>query len=859
MNHVLDRRPFRGVLIGLFALLAACGSSTAPEGSSAAPGSGSVTPLPSPPPLADASCADPAAATSERIALLGDNELLEVIVSFDGDGPVRGERLRLLETLGLTGLRLQRLPIVGVLATRAQIAQIEQMPGVRSVRWNAPLSYEDDIARELTSVDQAQAAPELVNAQGEPITGKGVTILVNDSGIDATHPDLFFGDKVVANALGHLNLRSLTESEMAPFTPIEGVPNTDLLGSHGTHVAGIAGGDGSASDGRFAGAAKGASIAGYGSGAAILVLDTLGGFDYALKLLDESPELNLRIVTNSFGNTGDVGTCFDPNDPTNIATKKLADRGVIVVFSAGNAGSGQDTITGNFKKAPWVIVAGNGEKSGLLAPSSSRGSLAHPVYTVEVDGETFVVEDRPTVVTPGTDYIAARAVAADPFTPLDTQADIESGEIPLALIPFYTRKTGTSMAAPHLAGLTALLLEANPALTWREVKQIFKQTATNMPGYAPWEVGAGFANVEAALAMALELRKDYGKTNHSQRGFYAEIGLGDATSQRYEIDFLPVGPVTESQFEVGNDIALVTAQWSQPLGNPCTCAVVLIDPEGTSYGSGIALPVLGANVAAVGRGIPGTWTVTVRGIGGISGVTVDPAGVTNGIAGPGTANVNVTQFAASAPRGVDDVAGHPLEEFILTAVSERLIDGLPGGFAPNATLTRAQFAEYLMAWGVRQTRAHDGSLRFTDIPANADHVAAAAEAVTRSGQLILSRDTASRPLLPLAGNRFDTGALVTREQVAYALVQAIGLQARADSHAGNALTAPDADGNPVPVADAAEVDPALLGHVQEALNLRILDAEIIDGQARISPRTTVSRAEYAAFAMRSFATVPFPN
>lgn len=859
MNHVATRVRSRGALLLLCALLTACGSSTAPDTGAAPTQPGTVTPLPSPPPVADAQCADPEAATAERISLLGDAELLEVIVSFHGSGPLGLDRIGLLEQLGLTGFALKRLPIAGVLATRGQIEALQQLPGVRSVRWNAPLSYEDDVARELTSVDQAYAAPELVNAAGEPITGKGVTILVNDSGIDATHPDLFYGEKVVRNALGHLNLRSLTENEMAPFTPIEGVPNTDLLGSHGTHVAGIAGGDGAASGGRFAGAARGARIAGYGSGAALLVLDSLGGFDYALQLLDEAPELNLRIVTNSFGDTGDVGTCFDPDNPTNIATKALADRGVIVVFSAGNAGSGQDTITGNFKKAPWVIVAGNGEKSGLLAPSSSRGSLAHPTYTVEVDGETYVVEDRPTVVTPGTNYIAARAVAADPFAPLDTQADIESGEIPLELIPFYTRKTGTSMAAPHLAGLTALLLEANPALTWREVKQIFKQTATNMPGYAPWEAGAGFANVEAALAMALDLRSDYGKTNHSQRGFYAEIGLGDATSERFTIDFLPVGPVTESQFEVGADIALVTAQWTQPLGNPCTCAVVLIDPEGNRYGSGIALPLLGSTVAAVGRGVPGTWTVTVRGIGSVSGVAVDPVGVTNGIAGPGSADVNVTQFAAAEPRGVDDVAGHPLEEYVLAAVTARLIDGLPGGFDPDAPLTRAQFVEYLMAWGVRQTRAHDGSLRFADIPADAGHVAAAAEAVTRSGQLLLSRDTASRPLLPLSGNSFDTGAPVTRQQVAYALVQAIGLQDRADGHAGAALTAPDADGNPVPVSDAAEVDPALLGHVQEALNLRILDAEIIDGQARIAPRTAVTRAQYAAYAMRTYATVPFPN
>ncbi len=847
----------RGAVFAVAAALAACGGSAPTEVGTPPADSSGTTPPPPSPPTPTASCSDPAAATAERIGLLGDGELMSVVITFDGSGPLSADRIDLLRQLGLKGLFMQRLPIAGALATRAQIEALQQLPGIRSVRWNAPLSYDNDAARYLTSVDQAQAAPELHNADGEPITGKGITILVNDSGIDGTHPDLMYGSKVARNALGHANLQSV--DDMLPFTPIEGVPNTDVLGSHGTHVAGIAAGDGSASNGQFAGAAKGATLAGYGSGAALLVLDTIGGFDYALKLLDEAPELNLRVVTNSFGNTDDIGTCFDPDDPTNVATKALADRGVIVVFSAGNSGSGQGTITGNFKKAPWVITAGNGEKNGLLAPSSSRGALATPVYQVEVDGETYTVEDRPTVVTPGTDIISARAIAVDPFTPLDTQADIDAGDIPLDQLPYYTHKTGTSMAAPHLAGLTALLLEANPELTWREVKQIFRTTATNMPGYAAWEVGAGFANVEAALAMAMNLRDDYGSTNASQRGFHAEIGLGASIEAQYGIDFLPVGPVSEESFEVGEEISLVIAQWNQPLGNLCTCAVVLTDPLGNRYGSSIALPLLGSNVAAVGTGVPGTWTVTVRGIGSISGVAVDPLGVTNGVAGPGTADVKVLQFAAGEPRGLDDIVGHPQAEFIEFAVQERLMDGLPGGFRADTALTRAQFAEYLMAWGVRQTRAHDGSVRFGDIPADAPQAQAAAEAVTRSGQLIMSLSPESLPLLPVTGPSFVPGAAVTREQVAYALVQAIGRQAQAESHAGTELTATDADGNPVPVADAGDTDPALLGHLQEALNLGILRAQVANGVARIEPRVPVSRGDYAEYVTRTYAVVPFPG
>ncbi len=861
MNHVTVRGlRARGAVFALTLLVAACGSSTSTDAPSARGDD-----LPPPPPVATAGCTLASAATEARIAALAPAEVMEVIVSFEGTGPLSSERRGLLKQLGLKGLHFGKLPIAGVIATRAQIEALKQLPGVRSVRWNAPLSYEDDVARYLTSVDQAAAAPELVNANGEPITGKGVAILVNDSGIDATHLDLLYGSKVVANALGHTNLRQLAGTleddgydETVPFTPIEGFPNTDVLGSHGTHVAGIAGGDGTLSDGRYAGAARGASLIGYGSGATLLVLDALGGFDYAMQILDEHPEYNLRIVTNSFGNTGDVGTCFDPDDPTNIATKALADRGVVVVFSAGNSGSGQGTITGNFKKAPWVLTAANGEKSGLLAPSSSRGSLANEVYQVEVDGEIYTVEDRPTVVTPGSNYISARAIAADPFAPLDTVTDIETGDIPPELIPFYTQKTGTSMAAPHLAGLTALLLEANPDLTWREVKQIFKATATNMPGYATWEVGAGFANVEAGIATALGLRKDYGLTNLTQRGFHAELPRGAITESSYSLDFLPVGAPADQPFEVSEGTSLVAAQWSQPLGDPCTCAIVLTDPAGNRYGSSIALPLLGSNVGATAPGMAGTWTVSVRGIGGISGVTVDPLGVTNGVAGPSTLDVRVLQIATGPVRGLDDVPlNDPVRAYVEFAVKFRLMDGLAGGFMPQALLTRGQFAEYLMSWGVRQTRSHDSALRFADIgPA---YLQAAAEAVTRSGQLILSRSTTSLPLLRIEGNQFGASATVSRADAAYALVQAIGREAEALAHGDEPLSVQDADGNVVPVADADQVDPALRGHIQEALNLGILKATISGGSATIAPRAALTRAEYAQMSAEAYADIQFPS
>lgn len=792
-----------------------------------------------------------------KMATMGADDTAEIIVSFRQKTPLTTAQVQMLRDQGFKGIYFKYLPMAGVVAKRSQIEALLARPAeIRSLWNNDELQYDNEDARYMTSVDSMQAAPELYNNAGEPITGKGVTVLVNDSGIDGLHPDLM--NQVALNAFGHTDLRGIQEDDMYPSTPTECVTpcNTDLAGSHGTHVAGIVAGDGTASGGRFAGTARGVTLAGIGSGATLLVLNTLGGFDYALRILNERPEMNLRVVTNSFGSTGDQGTQFVPDDPTNIATKMLADAGIIVVFSAGNSGSGPSSITGNFKKAPWILIAGNGTKQGLLAPSSSRGALTDAVYDVVVDGETFTVEDRPTVVTPGTDIISTRAVAADPFLPLDLSTDVTDPNFTPAQVPYYTYKTGTSMAAPHLAGLVALLLEANPALTWREVKAIFKQTATNMPGYEPWEAGAGYANVEAAVAVAKNLRKDYGSVNNAARSFNAAVGLkNEVVESAHTVQYLPAGNSDEIPFEVSDEIGLVVAVWDRPDTSTCTCAVTLVDPTGKQYRSSVGLPVLAPRVSAVAPGRPGTWTLTVRGLTSLSGVPVDPSG-TNGTSPPGSIDVNLQLYPKDAPRGIDDVASHPSFKLIEKAVFERLIDGTASGFTPDKTLTRGEFAEYLMAWGIRQTRAHAPINKFSDL--KSEIVSAAAEALTRPGALILNRSPTSLPVIRLEGTTFDAAASVTREEVAYSLVQAMGRQAQAEAHGTAPLTAPDASGQAQPVSDEGDVNPLYRGHVQEALNLGILKADFSTGGAKLMPLQTVTRLQYAESAVAAFDATPFP-
>src|SRR5215203_5782037 len=102
------------------------------------------------------------------------------------------------------------------------------------------------------------------------------------------------------------------------------------FGGHGTHVAGTVAGDGSASDGFYTGIAPGAKIVGLGTGDGANIFFALEAFDYILA----HPELGITAVNNSWGGDGR----FDAQDPVNVATKRLHEAGITVVFAFGNSG-----------------------------------------------------------------------------------------------------------------------------------------------------------------------------------------------------------------------------------------------------------------------------------------------------------------------------------------------------------------------------------------------------------------------------------------------------------------------------------------------------------------------------------------
>ena len=776
---------------------------------------------------------------------------LQIVITYEQSTPVSAGQIDTLKSLGIAkGVTMRALPIAGALATPAEIRALAQRDDVASIYWNAPLRYFNKEQREISGAARTVQNPGHFN-RALPHSGRGVTVLVNDSGVDGTHEDHKFGENLVQNVLGAQNILAELGAGVAPgivpITYVENVPNTDLGSGHGTHCAGTIGATGERSNGLYRGVAPGADLVGYGSGAVLLILDAVGGLDYAAHQ-QFNFEYPIRVTSNSWGSSGK----FEPLNPVNVATYELYKRGIVSVFAAGNDGPGEDTHN-PYAQAPWVISVGAGEKDGVLTSFSSRGKRGESGAFTMPDGRTWTYFNEPTIVATGVDIISTR----DPLGALPPlQAQQDAAVMAPAHLPFYTHMSGTSMATPHVAGVVALMFEAHPNLSPARVKDILERTSTNMTSRLPWEAGAGHVNAYAAVAEAAKLRKDWGSTVNALRSFSANAILKPGTNQPFSFDFSPVGTTGEQSFTVGNDIAWVAVRATIEAN---TLALVLIDPDGNRYGSSIALPVLGDTVTTGAPAKPGVWKVTARGIGSVSGTGLDPARVTNGYGVPGTVSGEISMLRSGGYTGIDDSRNHPARQAIEYAVSNRLMDGYADKkFRPDQVLKRGELAQYLvMGANVRQALPLNRVASFSDVPTTSA-VYPYAEAVIAKGAPLRDLGYDDAGAMGLLQGQFRPNDNVTRVSLAYSLVQSLGLQQQAKAFSGP-MTA-FYDGKRIPVQDANAIPAALRGYAQLALDQGVLNARFVLNQgpydpqptltAYFDPARTVTRAAYAVAAGR---------
>ena len=270
-------------------------------------------------------------------------------------------------------------------------------------------------------------------------TGKGIGVAVLDTGI---FPHIDFGRRILA-------FFDFTEGKSGPYDD----------NGHGTHVSGILGGDGTASQGRYKGAAPGCGIV------ALKVLDRFGNGSredvlQAFQWIEDFGKIyNIRIVNISVGTTS-----RSMNEQTDLlaGVEQLWDKGFTVVAAAGNQGPGDGTVT---------------------APGSSRkissvgcSDMLQENKAVSVRGPTFECVCKPDLVAPGN-----RVTSCAPGIPYT-----------------YRIKSGTSMSTPLVSGGIACLLEKEPQLSNVEVKMLLRESTDDM-GLPRNQQGWGKFNCEKLI------------------------------------------------------------------------------------------------------------------------------------------------------------------------------------------------------------------------------------------------------------------------------------------------------------------------------------------------------------------------
>ncbi|MEG4204979.1 S8 family serine peptidase [Microcoleus sp. Pol7_A1] len=269
-------------------------------------------------------------------------------------------------------------------------------------------------------------APEVWN---QNITGNGIVVAVVDTGVDYTHPDLDGNiwqntDEIAGNGIDDDRNGYIDDIRGWDFVASDNNPMDLDFDGHGTHIAGA-----------IAAERNDFGITGVAPNAKIMPVRVLPAFGSGS---ENNIAAGIRYAADNGANVINLslGSGFSLSTQVNNAIEYANNKGSVVVMAAGNSGVDQPSYPARNADRLGIAV-GSIDINGRMADTSNRA------------GSTAL------------DYVVAPGVDIYSTTPYST----------------YDTLTGTSMATPQVAGVAALVLNANPTLTPAQVEYILTTTA----------------------------------------------------------------------------------------------------------------------------------------------------------------------------------------------------------------------------------------------------------------------------------------------------------------------------------------------------------------------------------------------
>lgn len=303
-------------------------------------------------------------------------------------------------------------------------------------------------------------------------TGQGIAVSVVDDGVELNHEDL------AANVLAGLS-RNIVDNGKGSLDPSPTTRDND----HGTAVAGL-----------IAAAANGKGMLGIAPNARLVAHNLLAA-NGSSDLQDAAAMLHandvVSVVNNSWGNTDGTGELYPDagslwrQSVINGATQARCGRGIVYFVAAGNGGSSYERSNYDYlNNHPMVMTIGSINPNGTISDFTE----------------------------PGSNVLIAAEGSNTTGNSLATTALSQTGNLGNSN-QYRNNFAGTSAATPLVSGTAALMLRANPALSWRDIRWILASTARTdletpkLPaaignGNFTYRTGFGRLDSNAAVTMA---------------------------------------------------------------------------------------------------------------------------------------------------------------------------------------------------------------------------------------------------------------------------------------------------------------------------------------------------------------------